>query len=121
MDKWLSSFSVKEVDTSHSDHDEPELSDLDELCSIGGEESDMEKQGQSALSTKRQWQKKVPAKFRDSAFVTGSTEAKFEAEMRDSKLMHGHNLYEQALVAIIIIMLQHGNYYVSHRLLARAL
>ena len=89
MDNRLSLSSV-EVDTSHSDHEEAELSDLDELCSIGGEESDVEKQAKPASSTKCQRQKKVPAKFRDSAFVTGSARAKFEAEMRDSKFMHGH-------------------------------
>lgn len=90
MDNRLSSSSVEEVDTSRSDHEEAELSDLDELYSIGGEESDVEKQAKPASSTKRQRQKKVPAKFRDSAFVTGSAQAKFEAEMRDSKFMHGH-------------------------------
>ena len=61
----------------------------------------MVKQAKAASSTKRQQQKKVPAKFRDSAFVTGSAQAKFEAEMRDSRCMvimlhpnwHEHLLY----------------------------
>lgn len=87
MDKRLSSSSVEEVNTSNSEHSEPELSELDELCSNGGEDSDMEKQGKVPSSTKRQRRKRVPAKFRDPDFVTDSTEAKFEAEMRDSKLI----------------------------------
>ena len=88
----LSSSSVEEVNTSQINDGEAEVSDSDECRSIGGEESDMEKQTKSASSTKHQRQKKVPAKFRDPDFVTdhSSTQAKFEAEMLDGKLMHGH-------------------------------